>query len=93
MKLEIVPPVALISSAVKSVDDSDRVNVNVAVSPAFNALSLVVIAMLGTTVSTVNVTVLEDALFSFPAALLNLAEATLISPLTVLLVVGVNTAV
>ena len=32
----MLPPVALISFAVKSLDDSDRVIVNVAVSPTFN---------------------------------------------------------
>ena len=79
------------SPSAKSVDASDNVNVIVAVSPAFNALSLVVIAMLGTTVSTARVS--DPEVLSFPAASVNLSLVTLISPLTVLLVVGVNIAV
>ena len=59
----MLPPVALISSAVKSVDDSDRVIVNVAVSPTFKSLSLDVIVIVGSTVSIAMVTVLEAALF------------------------------
>ena len=80
------------SPSAKSVDGSESVNVIVAVSPALNAISLDVIAILGTTVSTERVTMLETSLL-FPAASVNPPEETLISPLTVLLVVGVNTAV
>ena len=62
-KPDIVPPLTLISSAAKSVADSVSVNVNVAVSPAFNAVLLDAILIVGITVSTVRVTVLEAALF------------------------------
>ena len=41
------------SPSAKSVDASDRVNVIVAVSPAFNALSLVVILIVGAVSSAV----------------------------------------
>ena len=81
----------VISSAVKSVDGSDSVNVIVAVSPAFNALSLVVILIVGTTVSMLRV--IDPEVFSFPAASVNLGEETIISPFAVLLSVGVNVAV
>ena len=82
----------VISSAVKSVDDSDRVNVNVAVSPTFNAVALEAILIVGSTVSTVRVTVLETSLL-FPAASTNFGEETLISAFPVMLSVGVNVAV
>ena len=84
---------ALISSAVKSVDDSDRVNVNVAVSPTFNSVTLEAIVIVGSTVSTVRVTVLEAALFALPAASVNFGEETLITPSVLLSSVGVNVAV
>ena len=81
----------LISSAVKSVDDSDRVNVNCACSPAFNDISLEVILMVGNTVSTVRVTMLETSLL-FPAASTNFGEETFISAVPVKLSSGVNVA-
>ena len=83
----------LISSAVKSVDDSDRVNVNVAVSPTFNAVALEAILIVGSTVSTVRVTVLETSLFALPAASVNFGEETLITPSALLSSSGVNVAV
>ena len=52
VKKEILPPLTLISSAAKSVADSDSVNVNVAVSPAFNETTSEVIPNVGITVST-----------------------------------------
>ena len=87
----MVPPLTLMSSAVKSSDGSDNVNVMVAVSPAFKALSLDVIVMPGTTVSTASIS--DPAVLSFPAASVNLAVSTLISPLAVLSSAGVNVAV
>ena len=63
MKSEINPPLTLISPCTKSVAASDRVNVNVALSPTFKSLSLDVIVMVGSTVSTAMITVLEAALF------------------------------
>ena len=87
----MLPPLTVISSAVKSADPSERVNVIVAVSPAFKALSLVVIEIVGTTVSTARVN--DPEVFALPAASVNLSPATLITPLAVLLVDGVNTAV
>ena len=88
----MLPPVVLISSAVKSVDDSDRVIVNVAVSPTFNSVTSEAILIVGSTVSTVRVTVLETSLL-FPAASTNFGEETLITPSALLLSVGVNVAV
>ena len=88
----MLPPVVLISSAVKSLDDSDRVIVNVAVSPTFNVETSEVILIVGSTVSTERVTVLEAALFVLPAASLNFGEETLITPSALLSSVGVNVA-
>ena len=87
----MLPPVAMISSAPKSLDGSDKVNVNCACSPAFNASSLEVILMVGTTVSIVSSNELEG--FAFPAASVNLDESTLINPLAVLFSSGMNVAV
>ena len=84
---------ALISSAVKSVDDSDRVNVNCACSPAFNVETSDPILIVGSIVSTERVIVLEAASFAFPAASKNLSEETLITPSVLLSSVGVNVAV
>ena len=84
------------SSLIKSVADSERVKVNVAVSPFANVETLDVIAIVGLTVSTDKVKVLLLSLpsvFSFPAESENFDEATLITPLVVLSAVGVNVAV
>ena len=89
----MVPPVTVISPSSKSVAASERVNVNVAVSPAFKSLSLEEIVIVGSTVSTAMVTVLEAALFAFPAASVNLDGFTLISAFPVMLSIGVNIAV
>ena len=83
----------LISSAVKSIDDSDSVIVNVAVSPTFNSVTSETILIVGSTVSIAMVTVLEAALFSLPAASVNLGAETLITPSALLSSVGVNVAV
>ena len=88
----MLPPVAVISFAVKSVDASDRVIVNVALSPTFNAVTSEVILIVGSTVSTERVTVLEAALFVLPAASLNVGEETLITPSVLLSSSGVNVA-
>ena len=88
----MLPPAALISSAVKSVDDSDRVNVNVAVSFTFNVETSDAILIVGSTVSTAIVTVLETSLL-FPAASVNLDGFTLICAFPVMPSVGVNVAV
>ena len=87
----MLPPVVLISFAVKSVDASVRVIVNVAVSPTFNAETSEAILIVGSTVSTERVTVLEASLL-FPAASMNLPEETLITPSALLPSVGVNVA-
>ena len=52
----MLPPVAVISFAVKFVDASDRVIVNVALSPTFNAVTSEVILIVGAVVSTVSYT-------------------------------------
>ena len=88
----MVPPVAVISVSTKSADSSDNVNVNPALSPAFNEVTSEVIPIVGIIVSTGSV--MEPALlFSFPAASLNAEAETLITPLSVLSSVGVNVAV
>ena len=88
----MIPPVAVISSNTKSVDASDRVIVNVAVSPTFNAVTSEAILIVGSTVSTERVTMLEAALFVLPAASLNFGEETFISAVPVRLSSGVNVA-
>ena len=54
-KLERVPPVALTSAEVKSVEASERVKVRVAVSPALRVETLLEMAIVGATVSMVTV--------------------------------------
>ena len=84
------------SSLIKSVADSERVKVNVAVSPFANVETSDVIAIVGLCVSTLSVTVLFASLPSALALLkesLNLSDATLITPFVVLSSVGVNVAV
>ena len=82
----------MISPCTKSVAASDRVNVNVAVSPTFNSVTSETILIVGSTVSTGRVIVLETSLL-FPAASTNFGEETLITPSALLLSVGVNVAV
>ena len=95
LKLLSVPPVTVTSDCVKSVLASDRRKVMVAVSPAFKALLLLLMAIVGSAVSTVMVTVLlasEPSALKLPAESLNMLEATLTTPLAVLPGVGVNMA-
>ena len=90
------PPETLISSSAKSVEASERVNVNVVVSPAFNDEAPDVIAIVGLIVSIERVRVLllsDPSAFALPVELENLFEATLITPSVVLSAVGVNVAV
>ena len=88
----MVPPVAVISVSTKSADSSDNVNVNTALSPAFNEVTSEVIPIVGMIVSTGRV--MEPALsFEFPAASLNAEAETLITPSLALLSSGVNVAV
>ena len=95
-KLLKVPPVAETSVEIKSVAVSLKVNARLAVSPAFRADCADVMAMVGNTVSTVNVLVLlasDPSLLLLPAASLKVPLATLTTPLVVLLAVGVKVAV
>ena len=94
-KLERLPPETEISDSMKSEQDSERVNVRVAVSPALREETSVLTAMVGLTVSTERVTVLllsEPSLLVLPAESENLEEATEITPLLMLSAVGVNVA-
>ena len=62
---------AVISEAMKSLDDSESVNVRVVVSPAFSDVTSELMAMVGLTVSTERVTVLllsEPSVLVLPAA-------------------------
>ena len=94
-KLERVPPVTEISSTVKSEEDSERVKVRVAVSPALREEVSEVRAMVGLTVSMLRV---SELLESEPSALVlpdeseQTPEATEITPSVVLLLVGVKMA-
>ena len=92
----MVPPVALTSAAVKFVEASERVKEMVAVSAALRAETLLEMAIVGRMVSTVRVTELlasAPSLLVLPAASEKVAEATEITPLVVLLAVGVKVAV
>ena len=90
------PPETVMSDLIKSVADSERVKVNVAVSPFANVETSDVIAIVGLTVSTDKVKVLllsDPSALVLPAASENFDEATLITPFVVLSAVGVNVAV
>ena len=97
MKLLMEPPLTTVRSlASKSDAASLRVNVSVAVSPAFKLLLLLLTNIVGTTVSTVIVTVLFESApsaFWFPLASVNLPFATVTTAAVVLLAVGVKDAV
>ena len=95
-KLERVPPETVTSAATKSLTDSERVNVRLAVCLAFKEETSEEMAMLGLTVSTEMVTVLlalEPSVLVLPAASENFVDATEITPLAVLSAVGVKVAV
>ena len=98
VQLERDPPEIVTSDSTKSVDASERVKVRVDVSPAPRELSTSssVMAMVGREVSTVKVTELfesEPSLLVLPAESENFELATEITPLVVLLSVGVKVAV
>ena len=86
-----VPPVAVASPVTKFVDGSDKVNVNVELSPDFNKAELAAIETVGACVSYV-IDVVELAVLLLPAASVNapLATDTEPEPLCVF-AVGVNT--
>ena len=96
MKVDKVPPDTVMSPTTKSVAASDRVNVIVAVSPAFRVVLSLEIAMVGRMVSTVMVIVLlasAPSALALPAALVNVLLATETTPFAVELAVGVKVAV
>ena len=98
VQLERDPPETVTSDSTKSVEASERVKVSVAVSPVLkeSSASSSVMAMVGRTVSTVKVTELlasAPSLLVLPEESENLDEATEITPLVVLSVVGVKVAV
>ena len=98
VQLERDPPEIVTSDSTKSVAASERVKVRVDVSPAPRELSASssVMAMVGGVVSTVKVTELfesEPSLLVLPAESENFELATEITPLVVLLSVGVKVAV
>ena len=95
-KSDSVPPETLISSSIKSVAASEIEKATVVVSPAFNDEAADVIAIVGLTVSIDRVKLLllsDPSVFSLPAELENLFEATLIMPSVLLSSEGVNVAV
>ena len=70
LKLDKVPPDTITSEATKFVDDSLKVNVNVAVSPAIRLALFVLNVITGATVSTSMVSVLlesDPSAFKLPA--------------------------
>ena len=84
------------SASAKSVEASESVNVRVAVSPAFKEETSELTAMVGLTLSMEKVTELfesEPSLLVLPAESENFELATEITPLVVLLSVGVKVAV
>ncbi len=100
LKLDSVPPETVTSPTAKLDEDSLKVNVMVAVCEAVRLVALDETAMVGAVVSatvlTVMVTVLlvsEPSALTLPAASENTPFAMLITPLVVLLAVGVNKAV
>ena len=95
-KLDSAPPDIAMSDSMKSLDDSESVNVSAAVSPAFKEETSELMAIVGLMVSIVSVTVLfesEPSLLELPAASENLVDATEITPFVVLSAVGVKVAV
>ena len=92
LKPEIVPPVVVTSAWEKSTVESLRVKVIVAVSPLLRADLLLLIAIVGASVSIVIGVVSEPAVLPLPAASVNAFEATEIVPDTVELTVGVKVA-
>ena len=99
LKLESVPPETVTSPTTKLEDDSLNVNVMVAVCEADRLVALDETAMVGAVVSatvlTVMVTVLlvsDPSALTLPAASEKTPFAILITPLVVLLAVGVNKA-
>ena len=94
-KPEIAPPETLMSDSAKLEEVSERVKLRAAVSPAFREVTSELTAMVGLMVSTKRVTMLlasEPSLLVLPAESENLAEATEITALLVLLVLGVKVA-
>ena len=94
--MERLPPVMETSASTKSVDDSERVKVREAVSPALKEETSELTAMVGLTLSTEKVTELfesEPSLLVLPAESENFELATEITPSEVLLSVGVKMAV
>jgi hypothetical protein len=93
VKLLIVPPLAEISLATKSVALSLNVKVSVAVWLEFKLARLLATVIVGAIVSTVSVSVLLAAVLVLPAGSLKVEPATVTTPLAVLLAVGVKVAV
>ena len=94
--MERLPPVMETSACAKSEDDSERVNVREAVSPALKEETSELTAMVGLTLSMEKVTELlasVPSLLVLPAESENFELATEITPLVVLLSVGVKVAV
>ena len=90
------PPEMEISDSAKLVEASEREKVRLAVSPAFKEETSDVTAMVGLTVSTVRVSELlgsAPSVLVLPAASVNLADATDITPSVVLSAAGVKVAV
>ena len=87
-----VPPVTVISLAIKSEAPSLRVKVRVAVSPDFKAVLSEEILMVGAVVSTVIEIVLE-VVFGLPAASVKEPAATLKVAVVVMFALGIKVAV
>ena len=88
-----MPPVAVTSLDEKVVDDSLSVKVMVAVSPLLRDDLLLVMEIVGATVSIVIGVASEPATLPLPAVSVNVAAATEIDPGVVESASGVNVAV
>ena len=96
LKLDKVPPDTITSEAAKFVDDSLKVNVNVAVSPVIKLLLLELKVILGTTVSIASVIMLfvsEPSALVLPDKSVKPSLGKLITPGVTLLAVGVKVTV
>ena len=95
-KLVSVPPETVTSELANVVEASLSVKVMTPDCPAIRLLRSLLMAIVGNTVSTVRVTLLllsAPSALELPAASVKVPEATEITPLAVLLAVGVNVAV
>ena len=91
-KILRVPPLAVTSSTLKSVEVSERAKLMAAVSPSVSDVSPLVMAIVGAAVS-IAITWSPEAALALPAASVKAPAATERTPSSVLTAVGVKVAV